>query len=245
MHELSLAGESVQLLADRALYWPRTHTLIVADVHLGKGAAFRRAGVAVPSGSTAESLARLDALLESTAATRLLVLGDLFHTALADDEPTVAAFEAFRARYPQLQIEAIRGNHDRGLERLPSAWQIDWRMSIYEAPFVFAHEPLADPRGYVLAGHLHPVLRLRDANDSLRLPVFWFGPRFGVLPSFGAFTGGWPVSPQPRDQLIAVTPQGLVPLPRVSSSANPSESTPCLSATTSSSPAAPASSAAR
>jgi DNA ligase-associated metallophosphoesterase len=245
IHELSLAGESLSLLADRALYWPRRRTLVVADVHLGKGAAFRRAGVAVASGSTAESLVRLDALLQSTAALRLLVLGDLFHTALADDEPTVAAFDGFRRRHPALLIEAIRGNHDRAIDRLPAAWQIEWRDALHEAPFVFAHEPAPDVRGYVLAGHVHPVLRLRSANDSLRLPVFWFGPGVGVLPSFGAFTGGWSITPEPGDQLIAVTPQGLVPLPRVPLSANPPESAPCLSASTSSSLVVPASSAAR
>ncbi len=239
--ELIVAGETLRLLADRALHWPRMHTLIVADVHLGKGAAFRRAGVAVPSGSTAESLARLDALLRSTRAERLLVLGDLFHTALANDEPTRAAFDEFRARHPPLRIEAIRGNHDRAVERLPATWRIDWRDTTHEPPFVFAHEPAPDPRGYVLAGHVHPVLRLRSTNDSLRLPVFWFADRVAVLPSFGAFTGGWPVSPQPADRLIAITPQGLVPLPTNTTL----ESSPCLAVSMSSSPAEPASSATR
>lgn len=227
--DCAVAGETLRLLPDRALHWPRANTLIVADVHLGKGAAFRRAGVAVPSGGTEADLDRLTRLLEATGAQRLLVLGDLFHTHLSADEPAVAAIDAFRARHAALRIEAIRGNHDRGIERLPARWDIVWHTdSRLEPPFVFAHEPAPDARGYVLAGHIHPVLRLRARQDALRLPVFWFsaGPQgVGVLPSFGAFTGGHPVQPAPGDQLIAVTPDGLVALtPRTNL-----ESTSCMS----------------
>ena len=55
---VALAGEPVVLHADRALYWPRGGSLLIADLHLGKGDAFRRAGVAVPSGGTRDDLAR-------------------------------------------------------------------------------------------------------------------------------------------------------------------------------------------
>jgi metallophosphoesterase superfamily enzyme len=46
------------------------------------------------------------------------------------------------------------------------------------------------PGAYVLAGHLHPGVVLGGrAHDRLRLPCFHFGPRSGVLPAFGEFTG--------------------------------------------------------
>lgn len=216
MIELVIAGERLQLLADRALFWPRAQTLIVADVHLGKGAAFRRAGVAVPSGATQADLERLDALLAATQAQRLLVLGDLFHARVSADEPAIAAIDAFRARHAALAIDVIRGNHDRGVERLPARWNLRWvESSLHEPPFVFAHAPTPDARGYVLCGHVHPVVRLRTRSDALRLPVFWFddAARVGLLPSFGGFTGGYEVRPQPRDRVVAVTPDGLVALP--------------------------------
>ena len=77
----TLAGESVELLAERAIHWPGGHTLFVADVHLGKAAAFRAGGVAIPRGATAHDLARLDGLIERTRARRLVVLGDFLHAA--------------------------------------------------------------------------------------------------------------------------------------------------------------------
>ena len=48
-----MRGERLQLHADRALYWPARGRLLIADLHLGKGDVFRRAGIAVPRGGTA------------------------------------------------------------------------------------------------------------------------------------------------------------------------------------------------
>lgn len=229
---LAVAGETLLPLPDRALLWARRQTLIVTDVHLGKGAAFRRAGVPVPSGASSADLARLDALIAAHAPARLLVLGDLLHTAASHDEPMLAAFDAFRAAHPSLGITAIRGNHDRAVERLPADWRIEWIAgALHAPPLVFAHAPEPDPRGFVLAGHLHPVLALRSRRDSARLPVFWFrhAERVAVLPSFGSFTGGWPVAPARDDTVIAVTPDGLVPIQSGRPLSDHSHALPCTS----------------
>ena len=209
----ALAGETLHLLPDRALLWPAAGTLIVADVHLGKSAAFRRLGVPVPSGCTQADLDRLDALLTATGARRLLVLGDLFHTAPTGDEAAVQGFAALRRAHARRAFTVVAGNHDRAWRTLPADWDIAWHPeALHEAPFVFQHEPRPDARGYALGGHLHPCVRLRGAGDAARLPVFWFAGAVGVLPSFGSFTGGYTVRPSPGDALIAVTPEGLVAL---------------------------------
>lgn len=211
--DLIVAGETLRLDAERAVYWPRADTLLLADVHLGKGAAYRRAGLAVPSGHTRADLDRIAALIARHRPQRLLVLGDLFHTAVPPDDPLHAAFAAFRAAHAQLMITALRGNHDRATHRLPPDWRIDWHEGpLHEAPFVFAHEPGTDPRGYTLAGHVHPVVKLKTATDALRLPAFCFGEHGAVLPSFGSFTGGWEVPLQEAAPLVVATPDGLVPL---------------------------------
>lgn len=211
---IEIHGEPLDLHPERALHWPRARTLVVADVHLGKGAAFRRAGVAVPSGSTGADLERLSRLVDVYSAERLLVLGDLFHARLQQEESWFPEVDAFRARHAQLHIEVVRGNHDRGAASAPDQWRLRWHEGVHhEAPFVFEHEPQADTRGYVLAGHLHPVLRLRSATDTLRLPVFWWRARIGVLPSFGAFTGGHPIVREPGDRVHAVTPDAVMDIP--------------------------------
>src|SRR5690606_41746936 len=74
-----LAGEPVHLLGARALYRPQARALLIADLHLGKGDAFRRAGLAIPGGGTAHDLQRLDALLALCPSDVLWILGDLLH----------------------------------------------------------------------------------------------------------------------------------------------------------------------
>ena len=57
---IEIAGEHVSLMAEHALYWPRSSTLLVADAHFGKAATFRAGGIFVPRGTTTNALTRLD-----------------------------------------------------------------------------------------------------------------------------------------------------------------------------------------
>ena len=212
---IELEGESLDLHPERALYWPRRRTLIVADVHLGKDAVFRRAGLPIPAGSVASDLARLEVLVDRFAAERLLVLGDLLHAPLhaTKDAEWVEQVAAFRARHAALAFDVVRGNHDRQPERVPSSWGLRWLVDpTHEGPFVFMHDARKDARGYAIGGHLHPVLRLNSATDSMRLPVFWMRSRYGVLPSFGGFTGGHPIGLRraPSERVYAATPDGVI-----------------------------------
>ena len=67
----------VVLLPGRAAFLPSSATLLVADLHLGKAATFRKAGIPVPEGSAQADLARLARLVRETSARRLVIVGDL------------------------------------------------------------------------------------------------------------------------------------------------------------------------
>lgn len=214
--EIALAGETVALLPARALWWPRMSLLAIADLHLGKGDHFRRAGIALPRGGTALDLQRLDALLEATRATRLLVLGDLLHAAV-NDAPWRAAWSRWRAGRAALSVELVSGNHDRAL-RTQSGLAETLGLHVHGAllafaPFVFVHDPAdaADAAGYRLGGHLHPVVRLPGVP---RLPAFRFDDTAGVLPAFTAFAGGWRVDREPGTRLFACAPDVVVDVSR-------------------------------
>ena len=192
----TLAGEQVELHAERALYWPRGKTLFVADVHLGKSAAFRAAGVPVPHGTTAADLARLTLLLASTGAERLTVLGDFLHAAAGRTPALHDAFLAWRECHRELVLTLVRGNHDAHAGDPPQAWRVDVVSEPHpNAPFLLCHEPpddgdAPDLLGYALAGHIHPGVRLSGAGgQSERLPCFVLGDSRAILPAFGRFTG--------------------------------------------------------
>lgn len=183
--EVQLGGEPVHLLADRALYWPARRRLLLADLHLGKADTFRAAGIALPRGGTALDLARISSLVEATDAEELWVLGDMLH-GRTDLSSWREAWNAFRARHPRLSIAVVDGNHDRALQQagLDIARLGD---AVHDGPFVLRHAPGRDPRGHVLCGHLHPVLKL---PGQPRTPAFWLQAGCTVLPAFSAFTGG-------------------------------------------------------
>jgi DNA ligase-associated metallophosphoesterase len=187
-------GAQLHLLPQRAVWWPAQRTLIAADVHLGKGTAFRALGVPVPSGSSAKDLGRLASLVQVTAAERLIVLGDLIHGRRSHQPELTSALADWRTAHVALDVVLVRGNHDHSAGRLPQALNITEVDAPYaQSGLLLQHHPTATlANGAVLAGHVHPVVVLRDFDRSrLMLPCFVFNrDGVGILPSFGSFTGG-------------------------------------------------------
>jgi uncharacterized protein len=204
--ECTVAGERLVLLPERAAWWPAGGVLFIADFHLGKAASFRSAGIALPAGTTAENLDRLDRAMTGRAVTHLVFLGDFLHSAQGRVEATLSQFAAWRASRQEIAITLVRGNHDDRAGDPPA----EWAMRCVNpgeglGPFALVHEPAPVRGGYALAGHIHPAVRLSERGaQSVRLPCFWFGARVGVLPSFGAFTGSALVRPRQGDQVFVI-----------------------------------------
>lgn len=204
--DITVVGEAMQLLPQKALYWPRERTLIVADIHFGKAAAFRALGVPVPRGTTTENLAALDAIMDAYPTVHIVFLGDFLHARAAHAQATLGAMVQWRAQHPSLALTLVRGNHDKhagdpaavlGIRMVDEPWEL--------GPFAFCHHPDQASGAYVLAGHVHPACRISTKIDSIRLPCFVVGNKRMILPSFGAFTGGHVLRPEPGDALFAIT----------------------------------------
>lgn len=212
---ISLAGADVELLPDRALFLRDTRTLIVADVHWGKAAAFRALGVPIPHGTTRTGLDRLGALLAHTGADHLLILGDLIHARAGMQPGTIEALETWRNARRELPITLVRGNHDYHAGDPPASLGIacvDAPMRL--GPFALHHHPTdASNDGYVLAGHVHPVVQLRGrGRQKLTLPCFAFGRDCGLLPAFGEFTGGGVIDQRDYTRTFVIAEDSVVPL---------------------------------
>jgi DNA ligase-associated metallophosphoesterase len=213
-HSLRLdwRGCELLLLPGRALCLPWAGTLLIADWHLGKDDVFRRAGIALPAGSLEGELARLDGLIESTAARELVVLGDLVHGAVHTGAPWRREFSRWRARHPGLALRVARGNHDRHLDAL--AAEIDeMAPAITLGPISAVHEVDRTAPGLQLGGHLHPVVRLRAGRQRERVPVYWIRHGQIVLPAFGRLTGGWPLPAKAGGRVYAALDGSVIPLP--------------------------------
>lgn len=211
--EVRLAGERVLLLVERALFWPRAGTLVAADFHWGKAAAFRAAGIPIPVGATSDDLSRLDSALERTCARRLVVLGDLFHARAGRiATQTLAELRRWRGLHPELEVMLVRGNHDRHAGDPPDDLRINCvNAPAFVPPFILRHEPAGSSEGYTLAGHLHPGVVLAGAGlQRERLPCFWLSPSTAVLPAFGSFTGHSPIGAEPGDRVYVIADEDVV-----------------------------------
>ena len=212
MLKCNVAGEDLVLLPERAAYWPARKALLIADFHLGKAASFRKAGIPLPTGTTKDNVARLDRAIEKTRAKEVVFLGDFLHSALGRTPTTFATFAQWRAQRPKVMLTMVRGNHDKKAGDPPPEWEMRCiEAGEAAAPFVFNHEPGPSHGGYALSGHIHPSVRLTAAGEKdLRLPCFWFGAQYGVLPAFGAFTGNADVLPRKGDQVFVIAEEEVL-----------------------------------
>ena len=214
MLRICLAGADLALHSSGAVWLPSAHTLLVADAHFGKAVSYRRLGVPVPAGTTAENLFQLTRLVEQTAARAIVFLGDFLHSERSHASGTLAALAQWRAVHARLALTLVRGNHDQRAGDPPASLDIavvDEPLPL--GPFALCHHPEPVAGAYVLAGHWHPCISLSGrAHERLRLPCFWFGDdsgaqsqvAVGVLPAFGSFTGMHRIERREGDRVYAV-----------------------------------------
>jgi len=212
----------ILLLPGRAALVTASQTLLVADLHLGKAATFRRAGIPVPEGSAQRDLERLEQLVRGHDVRRLVVLGDLFHAKGGCTPQVFAEFAALRSRIADTAIVLVLGNHDRAVGRLPASLGIDACLhSLDEPPFHFVHEPAtgvtaSDRDLFTVAGHLHPTVAIRSpSGDRIADRCFVAEPSVLVLPAFGSFTGGHRVEPAEGMRLWIARDDGVVDVTRI------------------------------
>ncbi len=208
---IDVAGTQLLCLWQRMLFWPEQRTLFVADVHLGKAASFRAAGVPLPSGHSGVDLDRITTLLTAHEATRLVILGDMVHTRASYTQALDRHFRAFRASHRDVDVVLVRGNHDRHAGDAPTEWQLRIVSEPYLlGPFACCHEPgMANGTGYELAGHLHPALRLQTGREGVTLPCFWQHASGIVLPAFGSLTGNFTLRLKPAEGAVVIAGQHL------------------------------------
>ncbi|MDZ7683105.1 MAG: hypothetical protein U5J63_15710 [Fodinibius sp.] len=108
------------------------------------------------------------------------------------------------------------GNHDildsekyhSGIINLFSKLSID--------PFLLVHDvnehDQQNNSQYVLSGHIHPAVQLSgQGRQRMKLPCFYFGSRYGILPAFGEFTGTHVIEPDHDDRIFMIVDSQIIP----------------------------------
>ncbi|WP_432714857.1 ligase-associated DNA damage response endonuclease PdeM [Pedobacter sp.] len=205
-------GEELLLCKEKAIYWKAKNMLIISDLHIGKTAFFRKSGIQVPSGPGLADIHTLSLLIETYNPEELLITGDMFHNYMNED---VQQFAQWRAKYPDLKVRLIKGNHDA----LKAADYAQLNLLVAEKevllyPFRFIHEqPKLNDEYYCLSGHIHPGITVFGrARQHLRFPCFYFGKDYAILPAFSKFTGLSMIKPLQGDRVFAITPNSVLAL---------------------------------
>ena len=90
--DISIQNEVLTLTNQRALFWKKQKSLILSDLHIGKTAHFRKAGIPIPSAILDNDLNRLQSLIDYFDVEIILVVGDLFH---AENNTDIDQFQKF------------------------------------------------------------------------------------------------------------------------------------------------------
>lgn len=213
MEEVYVNHNRFLLHPERAVWWPAESAVLLSDLHLGKGAHFRKAGIYVPPRVADVNFARLATIIEDCQPERVLFLGDLFHS---DLNHVWQLFRDFLEDYPGISFELVPGNHDILPDAAYKSTRLVLRPETYAlGNLTLSHHPLEEERypadHYNLYGHIHPCVRLIDgAGNVLKLPSFFFGPRAGILPAFGEFTGCAEVKARAGDRVFVLAEGSVV-----------------------------------
>ena len=204
-------GEELILDKERAIYFPKHQLLAISDLHLGKSAHFRQAGVPVPASVAQRDLIRLDEILNKYKPTTLLINGDMFHHGLNAD---IDEFATWRKKYQQTNFLLVKGNHDR----LAEADYVLMDIQIHEpsfclGPFCFIHDApkCTEEEKYPISGHIHPgVTVVGRAKQRLKFPCFYSGKEYALMPAFSVFTGLYNIRSKKDDPIFAITKESVV-----------------------------------
>ena len=195
----------------RCLFWEEEKTLILSDLHLGKTGHFRKNGIAVPQDIYKEDLQCLLALVSFYKPTRVIVVGDMFHS---KENKELDLFFKWRKDINHVHIDLVKGNHDILDEDWYIKTGIDINTELQVNGFNFIHdindvEPSSFQDKYYFSGHFHPSVIIKGAGkQSIRLPCFYFKTQYAILPAFSKFSGFASIEPSKKESVYAIIEQG-------------------------------------
>ncbi len=207
---LEFAGEELRLLKEKVIFWPRTKTLILSDLHLGKAESLQSFGIPIPIGSDVEDLERLKVLINEHDVQTVAILGDLIHQKNSWTNDLFLSLKKFFDPKKNIKFQIVLGNHERG--SLPFLRELDVDLIddfLAMGPVILSHGHKKPKGEYEISGHIHPVIQLKHGSVKLRLPCFVVKPHAITLPSYGSLTGGFKIE-QTRDKKIFAISQAEV-----------------------------------
>lgn len=201
------------LLNEKAI-WVKDHrAILIADLHFGKAAHFRKSGIPIPEPIHYYDLQVIEGLIKKWNPTAVFFLGDLFHS---DWNGQWEVLIQFMVNFPSVQFHLVKGNHDV----LPQTFYRNTPLRIHQEIYrmgnlILSHEPLKEVENEEvnICGHIHPGILLRGkARQHVRIPCFHFDGKTLIMPAFGNFTGLALVKPEHGHSVWGISQQKVIPI---------------------------------
>ena len=201
IQNITINNNKFKLHPSGAIFWDEKEMLLIADVHLGKVAHFRKHGAPIPANVAFKNLEKLTEIANQFEPKSICFLGDLFHSKINEEW---LDFEKW-VEYIKAEVILISGNHDI----IPKYLYEDLGVKVFDEllleGFHLTHHPSEIKGTFNFSGHVHPGIRMRGVGRQyLRFPCFYKTEHQLILPAFGNFTGKYILTPSEIDEVYAI-----------------------------------------
>lgn len=201
IQDITIKNHDFKLHPSGAIFWNEKEMLLIADVHLGKVAHFRKHGAPVPANAAFQNLEKLTEISNHFQPETICFLGDLFHSKLNEEWND---FEKW-VEYTKANVILISGNHDIIPKYLFEELGVKVFDELLLEGFLLTHHPTEIKGTFNFSGHVHPGVRMKGVGRQyVRFPCFYKTENQLILPAFGNFTGKHILKPSGMDEVFAI-----------------------------------------
>jgi len=198
--------------------------LVIADIHIGIEREFNYKGIRI--GSMVERIRQeLLQLIEEEKPKQLILLGDVKHTIVGEEQPDLLSLRNLLAELSgYVEVVVIPGNHDAGIHAVGNATVVSSKgIVIGDIGLAHGHtwpEPRVMNSEYLVVGHAHPCVEFIDSNGYSAIERIWEiaeadketllerypdaneSIKLVVMPAFNTLAGGTPVNRGSRKNML-------------------------------------------
>jgi hypothetical protein len=171
-------------------------TAVISDLHLGMESVLQERGFALPRVQIRDVIRGVEEIVEKYDIERLVIAGDFKHEFSRNMPYEWEDVEEFLSSFSELEILAVRGNHDNFLAAILARRGIELVESVEIVGYTVVHghrELDSINAGRIIMGHEHPVVRVRYEGGIYTFPCYLRyrgGAEIIVLPAFSPIVSG-------------------------------------------------------
>lgn len=171
--------------------------LLIADIHLGIEFELQKKGVNI-GGREKQEAQKINALMKSTGARELWILGDLKHDVKGFEKQERLMMHRFLRYLNTNKVFVVKGNHDSLLEKMPQITVFPpegkvLRVGKKKYGLIHGHAKPSQEvleADEILCGHQHPRYGFKDSLGAWSVACWVKTCNVTVFPAFGELSGG-------------------------------------------------------